>query len=254
MDIAALCPTYRRPELLRNSIALWQQQLYPSEHCKLYVLDDGGTFSNQTIGENVVLMSADRRFPSLPDKYNALLDIARVEHDWDAYLVWEDDDIYLPHYVGAHQSVLLYDHKLSKPESVFSDYDRPTRGVATIENAKGRFHSSLCISRQLMDACGGWPKTFAKEFDQIFIAKLFETCKENGWSIGSPNPECFCYRWHLPANYTHGQEFMQTCGNTDWYRHAASQLQAVPFLGKCVPQLDSYSEAIIAEILYGGSI
>ena len=146
--IVALCPTYRRPECLANSLWLWGQQTYPADRCSLIMFDDGGSFHNQNNGQWDIsvpgwqwkdswkLVASSWRLPSITDKYNHLAFLAPQETD--AFLIWEDDDIYLPGYVEAHAKVLA-EHEYSKAAQVMSDYP----GYLIIEEAAGRFFSSI---------------------------------------------------------------------------------------------------------------
>ena len=46
--VSCLCPTYRRPQLLENSIACFLDQNYPADRRELVVLDDAGELQSQT--------------------------------------------------------------------------------------------------------------------------------------------------------------------------------------------------------------
>ena len=68
--VSCLCPTYRRPKLLKNSIACFEAQDYPADRRELIILDDAGELQNQT-GAGWQIISIQRRFRSLPEKFNA---------------------------------------------------------------------------------------------------------------------------------------------------------------------------------------
>jgi hypothetical protein len=51
---------------------------------------------------------------------------------------------------------------------VLSDYT----GEIREEDATGRFHASIALSRQAFDECGGWPLTMRGDFDQQLLARL----------------------------------------------------------------------------------
>ena len=53
--VSCLCPTYRRPQLLENSIACFLAQNYPADRRELVVLDDAGELQSQT-GEGWTLV------------------------------------------------------------------------------------------------------------------------------------------------------------------------------------------------------
>jgi hypothetical protein len=227
MKLTALCPTYRRPELLANSLALWQRQTYTD--CRLIILDDGGSFAPER-GPNWELVGVPDRYPSLPAKYNALLALAP---DSDAYLVWEDDDIYLPEYVALH-AACLEQHELSKPTQIWSDYT----GRPAIESAAGRFHSTLGFRRSLIERLGGWPDTRRADFDLQLIAALEREAK----SIGDPG-NAFCYGWH--TGQQHGQSTMRAADDETWYDRY--QMPPAP-AGPLVAKLDGRSERILAAL------
>jgi hypothetical protein len=85
---------------------------------------------------------------SLPEKFNAIAGLAKG----DILVVWEDDDIYLPHHISTH--VRAMEGRLwSKPSFVLSSYT----GRLEQEDATGRFHASLAFRREIFDRIGGWP-------------------------------------------------------------------------------------------------
>ena len=67
------------------------------------ILDDAGQYENQS-GEGWRLLSIPTRFRSLGEKRNACAALA--SHDVDGFLVADDDDIYLPHWVRATADAL----------------------------------------------------------------------------------------------------------------------------------------------------
>ncbi|MCA9058462.1 MAG: glycosyltransferase, partial [Planctomycetaceae bacterium] len=99
--VSCLCPTYRRPQLLRESIACFEAQDYPVDRRELIILDDAGELENQT-GNGWQIISIPRRFRSLPEKFNAVAALASGE----ILVVWEDDDIYLSHHISSHVAAM----------------------------------------------------------------------------------------------------------------------------------------------------
>jgi hypothetical protein len=202
--VSCLCPTYRRPKLLENSIACFLAQDYPAERRELIVLDDAGELQNQT-GEGWQIISIARRFRSLPEKFNALAGLARGE----ILVVWEDDDIYLPHHISSHVAAMS-GHLWSKPSKVLSDYT----GEVQEEDASGRFHASIAMTRQAFEQCSGWPLTLRGDFDQQLISRLND--------IGAPGDPCtvnrpgYMFRWASTVAY-HGQALMRGPEDEEWY-------------------------------------
>lgn len=237
--IVALCPTFNHPELLANSAALWEMQDYPAERRRLLILDDGGAFQDDfgPPGRTWSLCASPERAASLPEKYNRL---ASVATPWrpDAFVVWEDDDLYLPGYVSAHARVLA-EHELSKPARVLSDYP----GYLVEEGAAGRFHSTLGFRRELLDRVGRWPETKRADFDQQFIHALEAAAISRGDPFAD-RPIGFVYRWHTGAH--HGQSFMHGGDDESWYDRAGSQRPA--YVGRLEPTLDDRTRGLLAEL------
>lgn len=46
--ISCVCPTYKRPHMLRNSLACFLAQDYPKDRCELIILDDAGQYRSQS--------------------------------------------------------------------------------------------------------------------------------------------------------------------------------------------------------------
>lgn len=240
--IVALCPTFNHPELLANSVALWEMQDYPADRRQLLILDDGNAFYSQS-GRDWTLFGQSWRAASLPEKYNHLASHAVYHPGSDALLVWEDDDLYLPGYVSAHARVLA-DRELSKPEWIFSDYP----GHLVQEQTAGRFHSTLGFRRELLDRVGGWPKTKRADFDQQMIRALEANAASRGDPFLNEGGKCypleFVYRWHTGAH--HGQSFMRGGDDETWYQRAGETRPA--YVGKLSPRLDDRTRELLAEL------
>jgi hypothetical protein len=207
--VSCLCPTYRRPKLLENSIACFMAQDYPAERRELIVLDDAGELENQT-GDGWQIISIPRRFRSLPEKFNALAGLAHGE----ILVVWEDDDIYLPHHISSHVAAMDR-HLWSKPSKVLSDYT----GQIQEEDATGRFHASLTFTRHAFEQVGGWPLTLRGDFDQQLIARLNSLgIAGDPCAVASPS---YIFRWGSTGAY-HGQALMRGPEDEQWYQRAFS--------------------------------
>ena len=255
--VTALCPTFRHPKLLANSVALWKLQDYPLEKRRLIILDDGQTFGPCS-EPGWDLHSLPIRCRSISEKYNYMLDMMGPT---DIVLVWEDDDLYLPGYVSAHVSAILgnprhcdteetgelqsfIDYRnmaeYSKPSRVLSDYP----GKIIEENAAGRFHSSIAFTADLILRLGGWPDTRRADFDQQLMSKLASEANKivDPWPTG---PIPFIYRWHSGA--AHCQSTMDRGpGDETWWDRAEQSYAKVPFVGKLEPKLDEFTERVLA--------
>jgi hypothetical protein len=206
--VSRLCPTYRRPLLLENSIACYLAQDYPADRREMIILDDAGELQNQT-GEGWQIISIARRFRSLPEKFNALAGLARGE----ILVVWEDDDIHRPHHISSHVAAMK-GHLWSKPSKGLSDYT----GQIEEEDATGRFHTSIAMTGKAFDRCGGWPLTMRGDFDQQLLASPV--------AFGKPADPCsvdgpgFVFRWGSTGAY-HGQALMRGPEDEEWYGRVA---------------------------------
>lgn len=246
MRLLVLCPTYGRPRLLANAIACFEAQTYPDR--RMLILDDAGQIAPQR-EPGWELFSTAERFSSLPLKYDWLLYQARG--DWDAAVVWDDDDIYLPWHLSSVAAALWqgesvaidpdldprakhrdrwgeYDyngalarrnvtHAWSHPRRVWSLYT----GTLQQEDAAGRFHGSLAVGRTLLEQLGGWLGVMPPgqdrraDFDQRMIA----ACQREAGDPGRPDdnaPPSYVFRWGSTAA-PHCQGLMRTPDDETWY-------------------------------------
>lgn len=235
--VTAVCPTYRHPELLASSIALWQAQDYPKHRRRLVILDDDPTYHDQA-GDCWEVFTSTERLPSLPAKYNTLLQL--MPPATELVLIWEDDDTYLPGYVEAHVRC-LQSHDFSKPEWVYSDYEMQG-GRPLLEQGGGRFHSSMGFTKDLIMRIGGWPDTKRADFDQQLIHALDSNCNSRG-SPWDQNHIQYCYGWHTGA--AHCQSTMRAPEDDTWYERGAQAYAEVPFVGAIIPKPDYRSTKLL---------
>jgi len=254
--VACLCPTYRRPPwLLANAIACFERQDYPADRRRLFLLDDAGELEPVS-GANWSIATTRARYPTLPAKYNALVDLvdsARATPElWEAEIlvVWEDDDIYLPWHISTIVGALYapvpprYKHgrAWAHPSRVWSLYG----GHLHQEPASGRFHAALAMRRETLVRVGGWPDTPQADFDQQLLARLRREC-------GPPADRCeaappsYVFRWASTASY-HGQAWMRSPADTDWYRDAPTLIPSQGTAIRITPALDAEAEALIGRL------
>jgi hypothetical protein len=239
--VAALCPTFRHPNLLANSLALWLAQDYPLESRRLFILDDDPTFHGQE-GTGWKLYASDTRYPSLPAKYNTLVEFALAARDVDIFLIWEDDDTYLPGYIRSHVLALSVETaEFSKPSIVRSDYS----GQPAPENGAGRFHASMAFRRDLIRRIGGWPETKRADFDQ----QLMRALETGARGVADPcdfMPPQYVYGWH--TGHAHCQSTMRSPDDETWYDRGEQAYARVPFVGKLEPQYDERTRKIFGQL------
>jgi len=175
---------------LQNVIACFEAQTYSDAH--LVILDDADQIASQT-GERWTLNSISVRQPSLSWKFNVLASMAAV-HRPDAYVIWEDDDIYLPGYLAAVNEAFESGGEFVAPPMIMSTYNQPVGSVQD-EDAIGRFHASWAFTVELFERVSGYPNPDDLEltFDQLMRRQLLDEL-----NLMLPTP-CdsghYVYRW-----------------------------------------------------------
>lgn len=238
--MTCLTPTYRRPKLLANAIACFERQTYPAHLRELLILDDAGQYTRQQ-GNRWAILTEAKRHRSLPDKFNRLLYYAKncgpTDNRDRVFVIYEDDDTYLPWALEAHAAVIQAGADYSHPSTVWSTYG----GDLHTEDATGRFHASLAIRSELLQKIGGWPDTPRADFDQQLLAKL----KENG-TRGDPCASfgpSYVFRWQSTGQY-HGQAYMRSPDDTDWYDKAGASADDAAPVDVLTPELDAETREI----------
>ena len=101
-SVTCLCPTYRRPECLRDAVRCFLRQDYANRH--LLILNDAPEpVDAAALGlprEMGRVVNAPERYPTLGHKRQALLEMAEtplVAH-------WDDDDLVLPWHLSMSVS------------------------------------------------------------------------------------------------------------------------------------------------------
>lgn len=248
-NVVCLCPTYGRPSVVANAAACFAAQDYPLANRVLFVFDDAGqilktTPANREKHESngIVVMSSSRRRGSLPEKYDEMI---RAVGGWaDVFVVWDDDDVYLPWHVRMHVRALTgvngyaeygsvssgQGGDWSQPESVYSTYT----GKVAAEDSRGRFHGSLAMRSEFLKRIGGWTGVMPAgsdvgavgdgggnsrdvkraDFDQRMIAACAASGKRGHYSM--VNGPGYVYRWG-DSGATHCSGMMTSPDNRDWY-------------------------------------
>ncbi|MDP1793718.1 MAG: glycosyltransferase [Acidimicrobiales bacterium] len=241
MRLVCLCLTYNHPvAVIENAIACFEAQSY--RDAELLILDDSGLIPDQS-GDRWRLVSVPDRFPSLPDKYDAAVDL--LDEQWDALVVWEDDDVYLGWHLETYAAALAQGG-WAHPSLVHSLFDD---GLKT-EQAAGRFHAALGITRELYDAVGGWRGTKTPEervrldFDQELMGRL-------GAHVEAVDPldhrgPSYVYRW-ISNGTEHGSGFGGSeAAMTEWYAKVSPR--ASPVTAPLQPRFDQSTRDLRREL------
>jgi len=283
--VLCLCPTYNRPaHLVSNALACFEIQDYPASHRVLFILDDKPCYSMQR-GTNWIVWAENRRYPSLPAKYNEMLRMIRDipwcqftgyppsndlptpspltihhqhHHPWnchpDLVLVWDDDDVYLPWHISSYVEALQQPRIHHQPSELRPGWVHPTivwtdyPGRLIQEIATGRFHGSLGVSWELLDLLEGWVTTKRADFDQQMIAKLHKSLPPSRPPVRYP--PSYIFRWGSTGG-AHCQSHMKTPANETWYEDYAMLATPQPYRGELVAAMDKTTSQYIKEIAAG---
>ncbi len=154
MKIAAVCITWNRPQMLGRLIECFNRQTY--ENRELLILDDGGQYPDQPKGDRWRVVSHDRRYDSLGEKRHAAAQMVEA----DAMAIWDDDDIYLPHALGATVHGLWYALWVQSREVFEWNGKAMTRLQTSKENCLSYIshHGAWAYRMEAYRAAGGYVK------------------------------------------------------------------------------------------------
>lgn len=258
MNVVCLMPTYGRTrELVESAVACFEAQTYDDR--SLLILDDEGFFQEQN-GDRWSLYSTPNRFADLGSKYNAMVKLAKdlagrraaVNGDprrIDAFVVWDDDDVYLPTWVEQCVEALKVS-RWSHPRFVWSTYT----GEPRLEHAAGRFHGSLAVDGGSAD----WVPTRRSTFDQEFLAKLAQKHGEPGRPDAAGRSPGYVFRW-ADTGSTHCQAFMKSGNDETWYEAYAEAVRTRRAkrgeqpVDKIEPKLDDSARRLYDELYLNGT-
>ncbi|GAB6165625.1 hypothetical protein JCM19992_16250 [Thermostilla marina] len=228
-----LCPTYRRVRTVPTALACFLMQRVPADwSVRLYLFDDSGSLE-PCEGIAWSIESTAERAPSLPAKYNRMVRDARARFGpVDAWILFDDDDLYLPEHVAGHLRAFERGAAWSKPSLVWTTY-----GGLHTENAAGRFHGSIALSNGAVEAVGGWIESDRETFDQEFLAAL-EALVGPPAEPPTASPQ-YVFRWNTGC--WHAQHAM---GRADWYRHVERLAEPVEGPFRILPRLDPQAASI----------
>ena len=238
------CPTYRRPKsMLANSIACFlRQEPVLGVRYYLIMLDDGQTHTNQG-GDNWDLICLPDRVPTLAAKYPRILEEAkRLGITWDMFVVWDDDDVYLPNHLKNHWQMMGTRCDWSYPNQVWSTYTPPLMK----EDSGGRFWGSLAIRREAYQLIGGVPQSHRGDFDQMTIRALRDSGLKR-FRPDSIDEPTYVFRWS-DSGAPHVQGNIKNNDDPSWYDEwkPAVTDQTNPIEGNpfCDPQFDDSTKRI----------
>jgi len=186
--VSCLCPTYGRVRALEEAIHSFLIQDYqgPKELVVLNDLDRQELVFNHP---DVRIINRAERITPLAAKFNATARLATGE----IFLVWEDDDIYLPHrisYTVNHLEKGLF----HTPKGYHEEAPKK------IVRSRNLFHANLGIERSLFWADGGYPPSDWCGVDTMLFQNLIS--RHGNFSKEISDADVFyIYRWGTINDY-----------------------------------------------------
>lgn len=198
----------------------------------LFILDDAGIYKtavNETsnTGGVVQVGSTDARFASVPAKFNTL---SRMAPEADVYVVWEDDDIYLPWHLSCIAASWQAGAKFIAPDVFLSNYGMHFGQYKTEYTGRGRMHGAWAYDGEFFREIGGYDESVRLSFDQEMHAKCSRAVGVRVPFDNRARPS-YVYRWGRHA-YNGSQS------GADSYDAFYKRLGELP----CEPQSRVYAE------------
>jgi len=213
MKIGVCVPTFRRPKLLGHLIACFENQTY--ENRRLIAYDDHGEMTPGG-GDRWEIVSDTAHYKTLGEKRNA---IVRMMPECDAYVMWDDDDLFLPH---ALQSIVdgLSRADFVRPSTVITRNGNSLIQVQTFwreDRADKAYQAGWGFTRSAFEAAGGYDPVSLGE--DLLLAKKF---RDLNVSECDPVVELKCGPWAIAS--PHGNEhFSWKCKDyAEWKKLAKS--------------------------------
>ena len=150
MHLSILTASYLRPTLLGRLIRCFLEQDYPGELRELIILDDAGQYGEES-GDGWRVISVPRRFATLGQKRNAVAALASPKSD--GFVIWDDDDRYLPWALSA-SAAALEKAEWSRPSVVLHE---TSTGTLRKHETLGLFHGGWAYRREAFEKVGGYP-------------------------------------------------------------------------------------------------
>jgi len=210
MKISAICPTFRRPELLEEAIQSFLMQDYAGEKELIIVNDE----KEQTLvfdHPQVKIFNLNERAPSLADKYNYAVSLA----SGDMITPWDDDDIYLPNRLTTIANNTF-------GGMWYSDYMFTDRVEGELALTTGKIHVNCAYSARMFIQFCAYQDKPNRTFDFVMLNKLRATRKNCGQPLNDTAYPSFIYRKCSIKSVNHSSLF-----NPD------AEVQNAEYLEKC---------------------
>lgn len=199
MLASCLCPTHGRPpghqHLLEEAVESFLRQT--ERRCELLVLNDCPQQELKCSAPGVRVVNAPSRYPTLGDKYNAMVRLARS----DVLLPWEDDDVSLPWRVEQALAALAGGAEYFNPG--WSWY--MSGGTLHSGHAQGFNHNASAFRRAAWRRVGGYSRlSGAQDGDMDRRLRLASVMAP---ALGrDPCEWSYVYRWGVSDCHLSGQQ------------------------------------------------
>jgi len=184
-----MCLTYGRTHVLEEAIESFLRQNYQGEK-ELIILND---FDQQNLifkHPQVKIINIPQRFHTVGEKRSACA--ALCSHD--ILLVWDDDDIYLPHRIDFTIKKMLSNKKyyyFFKPIKAFV-----MNNNKIINTSYNIFHSGSGWRRELYDAVRGYAHMGSGQDLEIELAfEKYDISKKQNYTDIKDEEIYYIYRW-----------------------------------------------------------
>lgn len=181
-SVSCLCPTYGRVHALNEAVHSFLSQDYEGKK-ELIILND---LSEQKIifdHPDVKVVNVDKHIKPLGKKFNETAALA----SGDIYLVWEDDDIYLPHRIS-------YSVKNMRNGLFHTGQGYFEEAPQKIIRSRNLFHANLAIHKGVFWSVNGYSLVDWSGIDTM----LFEDLKRRYGEFSSDIADedvYYIYRW-----------------------------------------------------------
>ncbi|WP_146393485.1 glycosyltransferase [Allorhodopirellula solitaria] len=165
--VSAIMPTFGRPELVGESVAMFLAQDYPRK--ELVILNDCDGQIFRFDHPQVTIVNQSQRYATLGEKRNACIEIAKGE----VIAVWDDDDVYLPwRFSDAVSEMLSRKAAFYRPSEFWAYW-----GAASLHDNQSTpgwvSHGFCCFTKKLWETVGGYPQQSLGE-DAVFFKRIHE--------------------------------------------------------------------------------
>jgi hypothetical protein len=199
--VSCICPTYGRPpryqHLLEEAVESFLRQTYPNK--ELIVLNDCPGQELICDAPGVRVINIPERFPTLGEKYNAAIALARG----DLIAPWEDDDISLPWRLSLSVERLGDAGYFNPVRYWFLDH-----AGLHFDHPMGYGHNHSLFTRQAFETVGGYPAVSGHQDAEMDSALQSSVAwvgpKTPGQEVLPRHEWYYIYRWGVSPVHLSG--------------------------------------------------